>query len=205
MKNQHCTDYKSGFFGYLIFSDVGCRRSVSDQQKFISEKEISIMATLTVLKFPTAEGAGNALDKVKSMQKMQIIELQDAAIVTWPEGRKSPKTKQLVSLAGVGGLQGAFWGMLFGMIFFVPFFGMALGAAMGALGGHFGDYGIDDAFINEIRKQVTEGTSALFLMTGRAVVDKVVEEMKGLDFEIIATNLSKEEEEKLQAAFSEAE
>jgi uncharacterized membrane protein len=29
--------------------------------------------------------------------------------------------------------------------------------------------------------------------------------MKGLDFEIIATNLSKEEEEKLQAAFSEAE
>ena len=163
------------------------------------------MATLTVLKFPTAEGAGNALDKVKSMQKMQIIELQDAAIVTWPEGRKSPKTKQLVSLAGVGALQGAFWGMLFGLIFFVPFFGLAVGAAMGALGGHFGDYGIDDAFINEIRKQVTEGTSALFLMTGRAVVDKVVEEMKGLDFEIIATNLSKEEEEKLQAAFSEAE
>jgi uncharacterized membrane protein len=50
---------------------------------------------------------------------------------------------------------------------------------------------------------VTEGTSALFLMTSNAVKDKVVEEMKGFEFEIIATNLSKEEEEKLQAAFGE--
>jgi uncharacterized membrane protein len=163
------------------------------------------MATLTVLKFPSAEGAGNALDKVKSMQKLQIINVQDAAIVTWPEGRKNPKTKQLVSLASVGALQGAFWGMLFGLIFFVPFFGLAMGAAMGALGGHFADYGIDDEFIKKTREQVTEGTSALFLMTSGAVMDRVVEEFKGVDFEIIATNLSKEQEEELKASFSDAD
>ena len=68
----------------------------------------------------------------------------DAATVTWPEGKKSPKTKQAVNLTGSGALDGAFWGMLFGLLFFVPFFGMAIGAAMGALGGHFADYGIDD-------------------------------------------------------------
>ncbi|MFN2196855.1 MAG: DUF1269 domain-containing protein [Anaerolineales bacterium] len=163
------------------------------------------MATLTVLKFPTADGAENTLDKFKSMQKQQIIQLQDAAIVTWPEGKKSPKTKQLVSLAGVGALQGAFWGMLFGLIFFIPFFGLAVGAAMGALSGKFADYGIDDEFIKKTREQVTEGTSALFLMTDGAVMDKVVDELKGVDFEIIATNLSKEQEDQLKAAFSEAE
>ena len=76
---------------------------------------------------------------------------------------------------------------------------------MGALGGHFADYGIDDDFIKRTREQVTEGTSALFLMTTGAVMDKVVEEFKGVDFEIIATNLSKEEEEELQAAFSDAD
>jgi len=76
---------------------------------------------------------------------------------------------------------------------------------MGALGGHFADYGIDDDFIKRTREQVTEGTSALFLMTSGAVLDKVAEEFKGVDFEIIATNLSKEQEEKLQAAFSDAE
>ena len=163
------------------------------------------MATLTVLKFPSADGAGNALDKVVSLQKLQLITLQDAAIVTWPEGKKSPKTKQMVNMTGVGALQGSFWGMLFGLIFFVPFFGLAVGAAMGALSGHFADYGIDDAFIKRVREQVTEGTSALFLMTSGAVLDKVADAFKGVDFEIIATNLSKEQEEKLQATFSDAD
>jgi uncharacterized membrane protein len=142
------------------------------------------------------------LDKIKSMQKMQLINLQDAAIVTWPEGRKAPKTNQLVSLAGLGALQGAFWGMLFGLIFFVPFFGLAVGAAFGALGGKMADYGIDDDFIKQTREQVTEGTSALFLLTSDAVRDKVAEELKGEKFELIASNLTKEQEDELMAAFS---
>jgi uncharacterized membrane protein len=161
------------------------------------------MATLTVLEFKTVDGAGQALEKIQSLQKLQLIKVIDAAIVSWPEGRKSPKTKQLVSMAGVGAMQGAFWGMLFGLIFLVPFFGMAIGAAMGALGGAFADYGIDDNFIKKIRVGVTEGTSALFLMTKDVVLDKVSEEMKGMDFEIIATNLSREQEERLIEAFSQ--
>jgi uncharacterized membrane protein len=116
---------------------------------------------------------------------------------------KARKRKQLVSMAGVGAFQGAFWGMLFGLIFLVPFFGMAIGAAMGALSGSFADYGIDDGFIKKIREKITEGKSALFLMTKDEVLDKVSEEMKSFDFEIIATNLTKEQEERLIAAFSE--
>jgi uncharacterized membrane protein len=160
------------------------------------------MATLTALKFETSDGAGQMLSKIEAMQKMQLITLQDAAIVSWQEGKKSPKTKQLANLAGIGALQGAFWGMLFGLIFFVPFFGLAVGAAMGALGGKMADYGIDDDFIKQVREQVTEGTSALFLLTSDAVRDKVAEELKGEKFELIASNLSKEQEEELMATFS---
>ena len=161
------------------------------------------MATLTALKFSTPDGAEQMLDKVQSLQKMQLITLQDAAIVTWPEGKSKPKTKQRVSLAGIGALPGAFWGMLFGLIFFVPFFSLAVGAAMGALGGKMGDYGIDDNFIKETREKVTEGTSALFLLTSDAVQDKVLEELKEFDFELIASNLTKEQEEALMSAFAE--
>ena len=160
------------------------------------------MATISVLKFSTADGAEQALDTVQNLSKQHLINLHDAAIVTWPEGKKKPKTRQLANLAGAGALDGAFWGMLFGLIFFVPFFGMAIGAAMGALAGKFSDYGIDDDFIKSVQNQVTEGTSALFLMTSEAVVDKVAEAMKGLDFEIVATNLSQEEEDSLRAAFA---
>lgn len=163
------------------------------------------MATLTVVKFPTTGGADGALEKLKSLQKQQLITIHDAAIVTWPEGRKSPKTKQLINMAGLGALQGSFWGMLFGLIFFVPFFGLAVGAAMGALSGHFADYGIDDEFIKKTREQVTEGTSALFLLSSGAVMDKVAEEFKGTDLEIIATNLSKEQEQELQSVFGASE
>ena len=161
------------------------------------------MATLTVLKFSTPEGAQQMLEKVESLQKMQLITVQDAAIVTWATGKSKPKTKQLVSMAGMGALQGAFWGMLFGLIFFVPFFGLAVGAAMGALTGKMADYGIDDNFIKQTRDKVTEGTSALFLLTSDAVQDKVIEELKGTDFEIIASNLTKEQEDQLKTAFAE--
>jgi uncharacterized membrane protein len=159
------------------------------------------MATITVLKFQTPQGAEETLDLVKGLAKQQLITLQDAATVTWPEGEKKPKTKQLANLAGAGALDGAFWGMLFGLIFFVPFFGMAIGAAMGALAGKFADYGIDDDFIKSVQEQVTEGTSALFLMTSDAVVDKVADAFKGVEFELIASNLSKEEEKNLREAF----
>lgn len=161
------------------------------------------MATLTVLKFASPDGANQMLDKIQSLQKMQLIKVQDAAIVTWPEGAKAPKTRQLVSMAGVGALQGAFWGMLFGLIFFIPFFGLAVGAAMGALSGKMADYGIDDNFIKQTREKVTEGTSALFLLTSDAVQDKVIAELKGYDFELIASNMTNEQEEQLKAAFAE--
>ena len=79
---------------------------------------------------------------------------------------------------------------------------MAIGALMGGMSGAFADIGIDDDFINEVRENVTEGTSALFLLSRGAVVDRVAEEVKGLDFEIIETNLPKEQEEKLREAFA---
>ena len=161
------------------------------------------MATLSVLKFETPGGAGEGLELVKSLEKQKLITLQDAAIVTWPEGAKKPKTKQLVSLAGIGALNGAFWGMLFGLIFFVPILGLAVGAAFGALGASMADLGIDDEFIKKTKEKVTEGTSALFLLTSDATTDKVIEQLKKLDFEIISTSLSQEEEDQLKAAFAE--
>ena len=140
------------------------------------------------------------MPELLALQKQQLITIQDAAIVTWPQGKKGPKTEQLHDMAGQGAMMGAFWGMLFGLIFFIPFFGLAVGAAMGALSGKFADYGIDDNFIKQTREKVTEGTSALFLLTSGAIMDKLTSAVKGMKFEIISTNLSKEQEDALRAA-----
>ncbi|MEZ4582452.1 MAG: DUF1269 domain-containing protein [Caldilineaceae bacterium] len=109
------------------------------------------MASLTAWKFDTPDGAEQALKTVEDLAKQQLIVVQDAAVVSWPQGKKKPKTRQAQSLAAAGALGGAFWGMLFGLLFLVPFFGMAMGAAMGALAGHFSDYGISDDFIKQVR------------------------------------------------------
>lgn len=161
------------------------------------------MATLSVLKFDCADAADKGLTLVKDLQKQELIKLLDAAIVTWPEGARKPKTRQLYDLACAAAWDGAFWGMLFGLIFFVPFFGAAIGGLLGGLAGHFADYGISDSFIKDVRSKVTQGTSALFLLTSDAVVDRVVDAMKTLPkFEIVATNLPKEQEDKLRQAFA---
>src|SRR5215211_4523705 len=121
------------------------------------------MTALTVWKYNSPTGATEALALLQKLQGEQLIEIQDAAIVEWPPGKKKPKTRQAANLTGAGAVSGAFWGLLFGLLFFIPFMGLAIGAVMGALAGHFSDYGIDDNFINQVRSQVTEGTSALFL------------------------------------------
>jgi uncharacterized membrane protein len=163
------------------------------------------MATLTALKFDTPDGAAQMEALMLDLQKQQLIRVEDAAIVTWPPGKKKPQTRQLQSLAGPGALMGAFWGLLFGLLFFVPFLGMAIGAGMGALAASMADVGINDKFINEARSKVTEGTSALFLLTSGAVEDRVTEAIKARAprFEIISTNLSKEQEDKLREVFAE--
>ncbi|MDH3675398.1 MAG: DUF1269 domain-containing protein [Anaerolineae bacterium] len=160
------------------------------------------MEALTVWKFNTVEGAGQALKKLESLSKQELVAIEDAAIVYWETGKKKPKTHQAQSLTGVGALGGAFWGMLFGLLFFIPFFGLAVGAATGALIGHFSDYGIDDKFIKEVRSEVTEGTSALFLLTASATVDKVQDAFAGTKMELIRSNLTKEQEAKLREDFA---
>ncbi|MCW2533261.1 MAG: uncharacterized protein JWP62_2831 [Blastococcus sp.] len=163
------------------------------------------MATLTVWKFDSADGAERALELLERLQKEELVHINDAAYVSWPEGKKKPKTEQLNSLKSAGALGGSFWGLLFGLIFFVPLLGMAVGAAMGALSGSMADVGIDDDFIRQVRENVTPGTSALFVMTSGAVVDKVVDEFRQTGATLLSTNLSNEQEAQLREAFADAD
>jgi len=161
------------------------------------------MATLSVLKFNDPYGAERVMITLQGMQERQMITLEDAAVVSWPQGNRKPTTRQLHSTAGAGAGWGAFWGFLFGLIFFVPFLGAAIGAGMGGMTGALADVGIDDDFIKQVRDKVIEGTSALFALTSEATApDKVIDELKHYDFEIISTNLPEEQEQQLREAFA---
>ncbi len=159
-------------------------------------------STLTVVSSPTMDGAEEILKVIGSLQKQELIQVEDAAYVRRDETGK-PKIKQAVNLVGQGALGGAFWGMLIGLLFLAPWLGAAIGAASGALGGKAADFGIDDDFIKEVGNRIQPGTSALFLLTGEGVLDKVAEALKDYEFEIIHTNLPDAEEAELRAAFAD--
>lgn len=163
------------------------------------------MGTLTVWKFDTASGADDATETLRQLSSQHLITIHDAATVRWDEGKKKPRTRQLANLTGAGALGGAFWGMLFGLIFFVPLLGAAIGAASGALAGSLRDVGIDDGFINRVRDEVTPGTSALFVLSSDAVMDKVREAFSANRPELIFTNLSTEQENAIREVFAEEE
>jgi uncharacterized membrane protein len=93
--------------------------------------------------------------------------------------------------------------MFLGLLFLVPFLGAAIGAAMGALSASMVDMGISDQFIDDVKKKITPGTSALFLLTDDEVVARIETELKDMNPELIASNMSPEQEAKLREVSAE--
>ena len=156
------------------------------------------MNTLTAWRFHDPDGAEQALTRIQALAEQGLISVDDAALVTWPTARRRPQTRELGSLIGPGALLGGSWGTVLGLIFVVPLAGLVVGAATGAVLGSLADIGIDDDFIAEVRAQVTPGTSALFLLSHGAVVDRVAAEMADVEMELVRSNLDPEQERRLR-------
>ena len=68
--------------------------------------------TLTVWRFSSPDGAQEASETLERLAREQVITIHDAATVSWEEGTKKPKTRQLASPTTTGALGGTFWGLL---------------------------------------------------------------------------------------------
>ncbi|WP_410767357.1 DUF1269 domain-containing protein [Haloferax sp. DFSO60] len=146
------------------------------------------------------DGAKDVRDKLFDLQKQELIQLEDAAVVVRkPDGKV--KVNQATSLVGSGALGGAFWGMLIGILFFMPWLGMAVGAVTGAIAGKHTDIGIDDKFIKEVGDTVEPGHSALFLLIRDVQEERIIDEIESYAPKVIKTNLSPADEAKLREAF----
>lgn len=162
------------------------------------------MATLTVWRFDTTDGAGQAARLLADLARTDTAVVHDAATVMWDAGKGKPSAQPLASATTAGALGDGFWGLLFGLVFFVPLLGAAVGSPSGALAGALADVGIDDTFINRVRDQVTPGTSALFVLTADVAVDRLHEAFAGEPHtDLIHTVLSAHHEAALREVFSD--
>ena len=162
------------------------------------------MSDLIVFAFPNETGASEMDETIHQLKKEELMVLADAAVVIRkPDGKI--KVKQATHLVGVGAVGGAFWGLLIGFLFWLPWLGLAIGAVAGALSNKFYDYGINDDFIKDVGATIKPGGSAMFLLISKWTEDKALERLKKFKATIVRTSLTKEEEEKLKAAFGVGE
>jgi uncharacterized membrane protein len=162
----------------------------------VENSEAPLVATFSVWQFDSAEAAGRCLHSID-----RSAGVVDAALVSWPEGSATPATRQVEGLAAPSaGLGGGFWGFLFGLVFYVPLLGLSIGPVAGAHGVALRDAGLDDAFIKTIRKTVTPGTSALFLLSEDAVVAELAGPLARAA--LLRTSLPDDGEKTLREAFA---
>jgi uncharacterized membrane protein len=169
------------------------------------------MSNLVVLGFDGIHTADEVLNKLRSLQKEYLIDLEDACVVE-REANGKVYIKQAVNLtaigAAAGGSRGALWGALVGLLFMNPLAGMAIGAitgaGAGALSGSLSDYGIRDDFVRKLGETIPQGSSALFVLFKSVTEDKVLPEIEPYKPRILKTSLSNEAEQRLKVELNKA-
>src|SRR5215475_4419028 len=169
------------------------------------------MSNLVVLGFDGFHTADEVQNKLRSMQKEYLIDLEDSCVVE-RDAAGQVHVKQAVNLtatgAKTGGVSGALWGTLVGLLFLNPLAGMAIGAAAGAgagaVAGSLSDYGISDDFVKKLGETIPPGSSALFILIKHMTEDKVMREIERYRPRVLKTSLSDEAEKKLKTELSKA-
>ena len=167
------------------------------------------MSTLIVLDFDGIHTADEVLNKVRSLQKEHLVDLEDACVVE-RDGAGKIHIKQAVNLTAIGATSGGAWGVLWGglvgLLFLNPLAGMAVGglvgAGTGALSGSLANYGIGNDFVKKLGETIPVNSSALFVLVRSVTEDKVLAEIEPYKPRVLKTSLSNEDEARLKAVLS---
>ena len=161
------------------------------------------MATLVAIGYNDPYKAEEVRLMLRKMKKDYLIDIEDAVVAVKDETGKI-RLHQSFNTVGGGAVSGGFWGALIGLLFLNPLLGMAIGASAGAISGALTDVGIDDRFMKELAETMKPNSSVLFALVRKVSPERVLEELKGTGGKVLRTNLSHEDEARLQQAISTA-
>jgi uncharacterized membrane protein len=86
----------------------------------------------------------------------------------------------------------------------IPVLGLAAGAGLGALAKATERLGITEEQLATIGREITEGSSALFLVTEAGDLDRLGERLSGVNMKLVETNLTGAEQAMVKEAFGSA-
>jgi uncharacterized membrane protein len=132
----------------------------------------------TAWRFSGTEGADEAVLRLKRLDSQDLIDVQDVAVIRWPQYATGPQTQEHVTEEGSKASS----------------FAKKLRKA-----------GIDATMVVSVEGDMTPGTSALVLLSADAAIDPVVKAFEGLAMELIRSDLSVQQEDRVRAAFADAQ
>jgi uncharacterized membrane protein len=130
-------------------------------------------------RFSGTEGADDAVVKIKGLAAQDLIEVQDLTVIRWPRWAAESIVQEHVTEEG---------------------------SRVSALVARRRHAVIDSSIIEAARGDMTPGTSVIVMLTANANIDAVAGTFQGLgrDIELIRTDLSVPEQDRLKAAISHA-
>ncbi|HVG67709.1 MAG TPA: DUF1269 domain-containing protein [Gaiellales bacterium] len=160
------------------------------------------MSNLTVWKFDSPGGGVSAGARVDTMAREGAVQLTDAATVEWAEDQAKPQTTQLMGRFAKGTMGRSFWRATFDLLLS----GEQPENRAGEIPEALRRVGLDEAALSMLRREVTKGSSLLFLVAEPGNRDRMVEAFGGASrsIRLIFSDLPAEQEQQLRAAFTDA-
>ncbi len=130
-------------------------------------------------RFSGTEGADDAVLKLKGLAAQDLIEVQDLTVIRWPRWAGEPIVQEHVTDET---------------------------SKVSALMGRRRHAVIDSSMIEAASGDMTPGTSVVVMLTANAKIDAIAGTFQGLgrDIELIRSDLSVPEQDRLKAAISQA-
>jgi uncharacterized membrane protein len=132
----------------------------------------------TAWRFAGTEGADTAVMRLKQLDSQDLINVMDVAVLRWPEYAPEPMTQEHVTEQG--------------------------SSKMASLVRRLQHPVIDGSMIESVRSDLRPGTSAMVLLSSDAQIDAVVHAFEGQPMELIRTDLSVPEQDRLRLAVDQA-
>ena len=132
----------------------------------------------TAWRFAGTEGADTAVMRLKQLDAQELINVWDVAVLRWPEYAPEPTTQEHVTEPG--------------------------GGKVVSLVRRLQHPVIDSSMIDSVRADLRPGTSAMVLLSSEAEIDAVVHAFQGQPMELIRSDLSVPDQDRLRLAIDQA-
>jgi uncharacterized membrane protein len=130
----------------------------------------------TAWRFTGTEGADEAVLRLKQLDAQELIDVQDVAVLRWPHYASQPTAQEHVTEEA---------------------------SRVSSLVSKLRHASIDGSMIETVKGDMVPGTSVLMLLSSDAAVDTVARAFEGQGMELVRSDLSVQQQDRLRAAFGD--